>query len=109
YERIQIGPAGELQVTGDSMLFVTFDDLGRAKAYVANNRPGANIISFDIDPDFVDEVRAAAVQQSMAEDFPGAPQIADSTKTDHSFGLPSEWITRLQEAAIPDTGRIIEP
>ena len=108
-ERITIGPAGNMEVSGDSMLFVTFDDLGRAKAYVGVNRPGANIIAFDVDPDFVEEVRAAAVRQSKGREVPDAPQRADEMLTKDSFGLPQSWILRLEEAAIPGTGRIIEP
>lgn len=86
--RIQVGPRGEMQVVGDDMLFVTFDDVGRARAYVVNNRPGAEIISFEIDPVFVEQVRRAAVPQAQARAFPDAPQIADPTRTSSSYGLP---------------------
>ena len=105
--RIGIGSAGELTVSGDGMLFVTIDDLGRAQAFATNNRPGASIIAFDVDPAFVTQVRNAAVPQSQARNFPGAPQIADPLQTSGSFGLPAEWIQRLQDAAIPGTGRAV--
>lgn len=90
------------------MLFVTIDDLGRAQAFAANNRPGASIIAFDVDPAFVSQLRNAAVPQGQARNFPGAPQIADSSQTTGSFGLPSEWIQRLKDAAIRGTGRSVE-
>ena len=109
WERVTLGAGGNLEVSGDTMLFVTFDDLGRAKAYVTTNRPGAKIVAFDIDPAFVEDVRAAAVPQAQGRAFPDVPQIADPTKTSGSYGLPSKWINRLEEAAIPGTGRIIEP
>jgi hypothetical protein len=44
----------------------------------------------------------------MAREFPTLPQIADPTKTANSFGLPADWIERLQNAAIPGTGRLVD-
>ena len=46
--RAGIGSAGEMTVSGDGMLFVSFDDVGRAQAFAANNRPGASIMAFDV-------------------------------------------------------------
>ncbi len=106
--RIGIGSSGEMTVSGDGMLFVTFDDLGRAEAFVSTNRPGASIVAFDVDPTFVTQVRNAAVPMRQAGNFPGAPQVADPLQTSGSFGLPSEWISRLQDAAIPGTGRVVD-
>ena len=95
-------------VDGDARLYVTFDDLGRAQAYVANNRPGAQVVAFDIDPGFVDRVRANAIEQADADLFPNAPQIADPTKTDSSFGLPQAWFDEFVDASVPGSGRIVE-
>jgi RHS repeat-associated protein len=103
--RIHIGAQGEMKVVGNEMLFVTFDDIGRVKAYVANNRPGAEIISFEVDPAFVTRVRKAAVPQLQGTNYPNAPQIADPTKTSSSFGLPANWIKELQQAARIGSGR----
>jgi len=104
--RIKIGEQGEMEVTGDEMLFVTFDDIGRARAYVAINRPGAEIISFEVDAVFVQQVRRAAVPQAQGRNYPDAPQIADPTKTSNSFGLPAKWIDLLIQAARSGTGHI---
>lgn len=106
--RIGIGPSGEMTIEGSNMLFVTFDDLGRARAYVAANRPGAEIISFDVDAAFVADVRASAVPEFEARMSPGVPLIADPSKTNSSFGLRADWIDRLAEAALEGTGRIVE-
>lgn len=95
-------------VDGDDMLFVTFDDLGRARAYVSNNRPGAAIVAFDVDPTFVSRVRESAVPQDVGQVFRDRPQIADPTKTDSSFGLPSSWIDELVSSSVPSSGRIVK-
>jgi len=103
--RIGIGEKGEMTVEGSDMLHVTIDDAGRARAYRAENRPGGEIISFEVDPAFSNEVRAAAKRQAQAREFPSAPQVDDPTKTSNSFGLPEEWIEKLKQAAKPGTGR----
>lgn len=95
-------------VDGDEMLFVTFDDLGRAQAYVANNRSGAQIVAFDVDPSFVQQVRDNAVPQEAGRQFRGSPQIADPTRTDSSFGLPTEWINELVASSVEGSGRIVQ-
>ena len=108
HERIRISPEGNMIVDGEARLYVTFDDLGRAQAYVANNRLGAQIVAFDIDPAFVDRVRANAIGQADAHLFPDVPQIADPTKTDSSFGLPQAWFDDFVDASVPGSGRIVE-
>ena len=107
-ERIRISPEGNMIVDGDEMLFVTFDDLGRAQAYVANNRSGAQIVAFDVDPSFVQQVRDNAVPQEAGRQFRGSPQIADPTRTDSSFGLPTEWINELVASSVEGSGRIVQ-
>lgn len=84
--------------------------------------PGGRIVSYEVDPAFVQEVHAAAKPQAMIRQHRDAPEISDPTKTtsaarerlglkEHessAYGLPESWIRRLEEAAIPGTGRIEE-
>lgn len=108
-DRISIGELGQMLVDDpDDVLYVTFDDVGRARAFSDINRPGSRIIAFDVDPEFVDELRAVAVAQHEARNNPALPHIADITKTESSFGLPTEWIERLTEHAKIGTGRFVE-
>lgn len=106
--RIFIGEKGEMVVSDKNKeaLFVTFDDLGRVKLYQAKNRIGSEIISFDVDPKFVKQVRQAAVYEKDVRQFPDSPIIADPTKTDNSFGLPPDWIEKLIQASRQGTGKI---
>ena len=106
--RIMIGKMGNMVVKDKEKeaLFVTFDDVGRVKIYQAKNRPGSEIISFEVDPKFVQQVREAAVYEKDARSFPNAPIIADPTKTNGSFGLPPEWTEKLINAAKSGTGKI---
>jgi hypothetical protein len=75
------------------------------------------IVSFEVDPNFVREVRKNAVKQAEIRSNRLAPEISDPTKTTRSvrerlgllkhessaYGLPPNWITKLEEAAIPGT------
>jgi hypothetical protein len=104
--RMSIGGNGEMVVSGDNMLYVTFDDLGRARAFRDINRPGGEIISFEVNPTLAGEIRGAAVPQAQGRAFPNAPQISDPSKTSNSFGLPLPWIERLKSSSRTGTGRI---
>ena len=127
YERIVIDGEGELRVlpqpgkTEQTMLNVVFDDVERAHVYLRDNRPGGYIISFEVDPEFVKEVRANAIPQREARYHRGVPQISILKKTTPDFrerlglqghessgySLPAEWIIKLERAARRGTGRII--
>lgn len=103
--RIGVGAGGELEVQGRAMLHVTFEDAGHTR-YFLGRRPGAQAISFEVDPAFVSQVRTSAVPQAQARAFPGMPQIDDPTMTASAFGLGSSWQRQLEAAAVPGTGRI---
>ena len=106
YKRITIGENGEMQITGSNRLYVTFDDFGRASAFRDINRPGGEIVSFEVDPAFVRQVRSSAVPQAEGRASPEMPQTADPTRTPNSFGLPEQWFDMLKNATRPGSGRI---
>ncbi len=126
HERIVVREDGGIRIvpepgkTRQTKLYITFDDPDRARIYLRDNRPGGYIISFDVDPQFVRDVRSNAVRQAEIRAHRGTPEISDPTKTtpearrrlglrdDEStaYGLPEAWIERLEQAARPGTVRI---
>jgi hypothetical protein len=80
----------------------------------------AYIVSFEVDGEFVAELRQVAVSQAEGAANPDLPQFADPTKTSvgvrerlgprggesSGYGLPSNWIQRLERAARPGTARM---
>ena len=66
--------------------------------------PGAKIKSFEVPKSFLDDLRAAAVPERMARQFPNRPIIVDPTKAADQFGLRAEQIKALQKAIIQGTG-----
>ncbi|MBP0011491.1 hypothetical protein [Roseofilum sp. Belize Diploria] len=128
WERVQVGADGVIDIipepgkTKQTKLYITFDDPKRAQVYLRDNRPGGQIVSFEVDSDFVNEVRANAVPQNQVRHNRGAPEISDPSRTTPSvrqelglaayestgYGLPPKWIEKLVEAAKPGTFKIIK-
>ncbi|MBD2530316.1 DUF4157 domain-containing protein [Nostoc flagelliforme FACHB-838] len=126
HERLQVGGNGEIKVipepgkTKQTKLYITFDDPQRMRVYLRDNRPGAYLISFEVDPAFVQQVRANAVRQAEIRGNRGAPEISDPSKTtpevreqlglqkheSTAYGLPEKWIEQLEKAARPGTVKI---
>ena len=104
--RIGIGEEGEMIVNGRQMLHVTFDEAEHTAYFLAKRGPEAEIISFQVETEFVDQVRAAAVPQAQARAFPGSPQIDDPTVTTGAYGLPKEWIDKMINASVKGSGKI---
>ncbi|MCH8512755.1 MAG: RHS repeat-associated core domain-containing protein [Kiritimatiellae bacterium] len=106
--RITIGEGGQVTVQGDQMLFLNFGDKQRAQAFLnqrlGQGMPGAQMKSFEVPASFLDDLRAAAVPESMAKQFPGRPILVDPTKAADQFGLRPDQIKALQEAIIQGSG-----
>jgi RHS repeat-associated protein len=103
--RISIGATGEMEVQGKAMLHVTFEDAGHSR-YFLTRRPGAEVVSFEVDRSLINQVRTSAVRQAQARAFPGMPQIDDPTRSASAFGLPLQWHRQLESAAVTGSGRV---
>jgi hypothetical protein len=126
HERVTEGAGGEIKIVPEpgkshqTKLYITFEDPGRARVYLRDNRPGGRIVSFEVERSFVEEIRAKAVRQAEIRGRRGFPEISDPSKTSAaarealglaphestSYGLPAPWIEKLEKAAIPKTLRI---
>lgn len=104
--RIALTADGGIDVIGDKTLWVTVDDMGRSRAFLDANRPGGEIVSFQVSADFAKEIRAAAVVEDGARGAGSAPIMGDVTRTDCSFGLRGDWIQRLEEEMIKGSGKL---
>jgi hypothetical protein len=70
------------------------------------------IVAFDVQADFVEEVRNLAVPQRRPagmtkQQHRGLPQIDDPTMGPDLFGIPGNMLLDLQSAIIPGSARII--
>ncbi len=94
-QRLVLDGQGNLSISGDDMLFVTFDDQARAVQFLNKRGDNAELISFDISSQFADKVRNNAVPQRLGRLNPGAPQQVDQTVTNNSFGIPKEYFNEF--------------
>ncbi len=61
--------------------------------------------SFEVPASFVDELKAAAVPERLARQFPDRPFIVDPTKAPDQFGLRPSQFDDLLRAMISGSGR----
>lgn len=50
-----------------------------------------------------------AVPQAKAKSNPNRPEIADPTKSNSAYGLPANYIEKLQQGAVKGTGKVETP
>ncbi len=94
------------------MLYVTLDDKSH-QIYFYEKRGGkdmgAKIVSFEIPESLAKEIRESAVAQDLGKAHPTKPQISDPTKSTGAFGLPKEYIKKIEEQAIKGSWKIEQP
>ena len=57
----------------------------------------------------VGKVKSNAVPQYEGKTFPNKPQISDPSKSSGAFGLPEEYIKKIEAQAIKGSGKIEQP
>ena len=106
--RILIGDNGQVIIKGRQTLFVNFGNKARAEEFLSKrlqqNMRGTQIKSFDVPTSFVEELRALAVPESMARQFPNRPILVDITKAPDQFGLRADQIEALERAILQGSG-----
>ncbi|WP_248817404.1 RHS repeat-associated core domain-containing protein [Frankia sp. AgB32] len=108
-ERLNISPSGEVAIKGDNMLFLNFGQEARAQSFIerrlAQGFEGTQIKTFQVPTSYVDELRAAAVPESMMRQFPGSPLVVDVNQAVDQFGLRAAHFDDLLDNIIPGSGR----
>jgi filamentous hemagglutinin len=109
--RIIIGANGEVAILGDTMLFLNFGSRARAEEFLARRlaqgMEGAGFKSFVVPRSFLDELREAAVPESMAKQCPGSPIIVDPSKAPDQFGLRPPF-SDLEKSIMPGSGKPVK-
>lgn len=111
--RILISDAGHVTVVGDDMLFLNFGSRARAEAFFAKRleqgMPSVVVKEFDVPYSFLEDLRAAAVPERLARQFPDRPILVDPTKAPDQFGLRPDQIRALQDAVVQGSGTTRRP
>ncbi|QNR87020.1 hypothetical protein H9N25_11860 [Pedobacter riviphilus] len=110
--RIDVNESGEVKIVGKTKLYITIDDANHVEYYYnkkGGSEGGASIISFQVKKEVADDIRKMAVPQLQAKSYPDRPEISDPTKSGSAYGLPANYIEKLQKGAIKGTGKIEKP
>ncbi|MFE4819906.1 hypothetical protein ACFVW1_10340 [Streptomyces olivochromogenes] len=67
---------------------------------------GTVIKSFQVESEFLDWLRANAVPESMAKDFPESPLLVDKNKAVDQYMLRSEHIKMMFDYMVPGSGEV---
>jgi hypothetical protein len=106
--RLDISPSGDVAVKGDNTLFLNFGQEARAQSFLgrrlAQGFVGTQIKTFQVPTSYVDGLRAAAVPESMARQFPGSPLVVDVNQAVDQFGLRAAQFGDLLANIIPGSG-----
>jgi len=109
-QRIMISEAGEISLvpSNESVIWLNFGQEGRASSYlqtkIDKGLPGAELKSFDVDSAFVDKIRADAVPERFARQYPDRPIISRDPYPDQ-FGLPKAYFDNLINSITQGTGK----
>jgi filamentous hemagglutinin len=109
--RIRVLENGYVEITDrEKMLFLNFGDPDRAAEFfdarVSQGMEGATIKSFDVQFEFLEYLRGAAVPEQFSRQFPNAPLVVDVTKAADQYGLRPEQIENLLDYIIQGTGSV---
>jgi filamentous hemagglutinin len=107
--RILLGEGGAVGIVEDgTTLWLNFGSKARAEQYlsqkIAKGLPDATVKSFDVPKSLLDDIRASAVPESMAKQFPNRP-IISRDPAPNQFGLRPDQIKELLDRIIQGTGR----
>jgi hypothetical protein len=92
-----------------TLLFVGVGKESRALEFLVKRGDSAELVRFEITPEFAARLRAEAVPQRLGRQFPGRPQIVDATRAPDQFGIPSSMFDDLLKNIVPGTFRSGKP
>lgn len=102
--------AVSVTISGSSFLHLNFDVEERAlellSRRIAQGHANDVIKTFEVYDSSVDYLRACAVPQSEASQFPGRPQIDDPTFPDQ-YALPASEFSNLLRYRVPGSGGLL--
>jgi len=115
FPRVLIGADGSVTVPvvlvkkgGQRVLFLNFGDLSRAKQFLAERilqgEAGVSIKMFTAESAYLDDLRAMAVEETLAKTFPMRPIVVDVKMAPDQYGLRGPQIDDLRIAITPGSG-----
>ena len=111
-QRISVDKSGDIHISGTTKIYVTIDDANHATYYYNKkgaSEGGASITTFQVKKEVADEIRRMAVPQAKAKTYPDRPEQADISKSKSAYGLPANYIEKLQQGAVKGSATVTAP
>ncbi|MFJ2397403.1 RHS repeat-associated core domain-containing protein [Streptomyces sp. NPDC087843] len=92
------------------MIFLNFGNSKRANSYLArkvDEHGDSQMVSFEVDREFLNYLKNAAVPEKMAKRFPDSPLVVDRKHADQ-YGLRPEQTKMMFDYIIPGTAEILD-
>lgn len=113
-QRLLIDDAGNVSIApgNNNTIWLNFGESGRAVDYlstkVSQGLPDATLKSFDIAPDFLEQVQSQAVPEQFARSFPASP-IISADPFPNQFGIRQNQFQQLLDSIYQGTGKNVPP
>jgi hypothetical protein len=112
-QRVSVDESGNVNIANTkTKLYITIDDKNHVEYYYnkkGGSEGGATITSFQVKKEVANEIRQMAIPQDKAKTYPNLPEQADISKSESAYGLPAEYIQKLQKGIIQGTGKVENP
>ncbi|MGC5365353.1 putative T7SS-secreted protein [Streptomyces sp. DT24] len=118
--RVHLDDNGEVTITGHGKLYLNMS--GDMKHTVEFRSDSGQIVSYEVPKSYRDSIHENALPQNKADHPDGDaftrqewkallkeyPEISDTTKGPHLYGIPDKMLDGLRDAIIPGSGRVIQ-
>jgi hypothetical protein len=108
-ELITVSPGGDVSVMSGSTIHLNFGSEERALEFLQKREVGAKIIAFEVDEQWIQSLRSAAVPEHGTRVIGGQqPRLVDVTYAHDQLEIPPSLIGELQDFIVPGSGRILQ-
>jgi len=107
-ERLLVTSSGNIEIQGNGVLFLNFNQEIRALEFLARRGEHSYIVRFAVKKEFLEFLRDTSVDEREARLYPDRPIRVDTHYLDQ-FGIHSNLFDELLEHVIPGSAEVIYP
>lgn len=100
---------GKFNISGNDTLFLNFGDWGHALDWLNTRGMTSELVSFDVQADFLDVLRGVSVNEWQRDEFPdfAARPLRVDTDYPDQYGIRNNLFSELKEYTIPGTFGVV--
>ncbi|MBN1657602.1 MAG: DUF4157 domain-containing protein, partial [Anaerolineae bacterium] len=106
-ELVNIAPSGQVKINPEKGAFLNFGSRARAEEFLQKRGPGARIVAFEVDEQWVRSLRSAAMPEEGTGNISG-PKLVDVRFAEDQLYIPPDLVPELQDFVIPGSGQVVQ-